>query len=458
MWVAGPSSSRAASLAVAGLVACAALAGPAAAQSLSLDPLTARGLSRAGTGLVSDDSAAVWWQNPAAAARREAARVVAGATSLDTDLEIEPRLAGPASKLVNRANSGLSPQLSFAWTLRGFTIGGSLLASQRLGRRFEGPTARLPDNADAESALRYAGLAGALRRDTISIGVARRLGDQLAVGVSLSGSRLFLRETRRVWAGLEGRDQLRDASRDLELSFAVDDAFIPSASAGVMVVPEDSPLELAFAASAVAGSDLRGELRVPPSEERLLAGERRAALELPAQLVLRSGARWQAERWSFEVNGQVELVRKPARALTWRLDDVTFRDESGVIATPTELPAQLSLRTLAQLRAAVDVEVLEGLLWLCGGAGWSPIGTSSARLTPGFADMGGTTASIGAEVSAGGVTLAFGVSRTWSRRVIVSRSTRRLDNPFEAGDEMTGLGVYSSAVDIAGISIELESR
>ena len=430
----------------------------ASAQSLSLDPMTARGLAHAGTGLVADDTAAVWWQNPAAAARREAARIVAGATSLDTDLEIEPRLGVPVSTLVNRANSGLSPQLSFAWTLRGFTVGASLLSSQRLGRRFEGPTAHTPENADRESALRYAGLAGAMRRDTISIGAARRLGDQLAVGVSLSGSRLTLRETRRVWAGLENRDLLRDASRDLELSFAVDDAFIPSASAGVVLVPEDSPLELAFAASVVAGAELRGTVGSTPSEDRLLAGHRRAALDLPHQLVLRSGARWQAERWSVELNGQVELTPKQARSLAWQLDDFSVRDESGLIASPRQLPAQLSLRSLAHLRSAVDVEVLEGLLWLCGGAGWSPIGTSGARLTPGFADMGGTTASFGAELSAGGVTIALGISRTWSRQVIVAQSTRRLDNPFGAGDQMTGFGTYRSAVDIAGISLEIEAR
>jgi hypothetical protein len=442
----------------AGIAGLCARAGTASAQSLSLDPMTARGIAHAGTGLVADDTAAVWWQNPAAAARREAARIIAGATSLDTDLEIEPRLGVPVSTLVNRGNSGLSPQLSFAWTLSGFTVGASLLSSQRLGRRFEGPTARTPENADRESALRYAGLAGAMRRDTISVGAARRLGDQLAVGVSFSASRLTLRETRRVWAGLENRDLLRDASRDLELSFAVDDLFIPAASAGVVLVPEDSPLELAFAASVVTGAELRGTLRAPPSEERLLAGQRRAALELPHQLVLRSGARWQAARWSAELNGQLELTPRPARSLVWQLEDFSVRDESGLVATPRQLPAQLSLRSLAHLRGAVDVEVLEGLLWLSGGAGWSPIGTSGARLTPGFADMGGTTASFGAELSAGGVTVAFGVTRTWSPRVIVAQSTRRLDNPFGAGDQMTGFGTYRSAVDIAGISLEIEAR
>lgn len=433
--------------------------GAARAQSLSLDPLTTRGAARAGTGLVSDDTAAAWWQNPAAVARREAARIAAGATSLDTDLEIEPRLGYPAATLVNRANSGLSPQLSFAFGWGGFTLGGSLLASQRLGRRFEGPTSRSVEVADRESSLRYAGLAGAMRRDTITLGAARRLGDQVAIGLSLSGSRLTLRETRRVWAGFAVREPLRDPAHDLELSFAVDDAFLPSASAGVMIVPEDSPLELAFAASVAAGSELRGSVRAPPSETRLLAGRREASLELPAQLVLRSGARWLHGRWSFEVNGEVELVRRSARRLDWKLLDLTIRDESGVYVMPTALPAQLSMRSLAHLRGSADVEVIEGLLWLCAGGDWSPIGTSSARLTPGFADMGGHTGSLGAEISAGGVTLTLGISRTWSRRVIVASSMRRLDNPFEGGgDAMTGTGVYSSNTDLVGISLEVEAR
>ncbi len=448
------------------------LGGSAAqAQSLSLDPITARAIAHAGTGLVADDTSAVWWQNPAAAARREATRLVIGMSSVDTDLEIEPRrvLSAPAS--TSRANSGVSPQLSFVATWRETSFGVSVLTGQRQARRFEGSPPRIDvGEANRIFSLRYAGLSGAIRRDTINAGAARRLTDSLAVGFSLGSSSLDMRESRRLWAGIEALgDTLLDPKHDLEISLSGSDAFIPTATAGVVLVPEDSPLELAMSASFVAPIELRGAFESSTATSGAVPVYRRrdAAMELPAQWVLRLGARWQGERWSVEGNGQLEWLPSRARALRWQLDDARFVHPSGTPGALAELPSQLSLRPMGALRAAGDVEVIEGLLWLCGGASWSAISTSSTRLAPGFSELGGTTAAFGAEISAGGVTVALGISRAWSPQRSAGQTLHRLDNPFagsfpgSGGDSATattGYGDYRSAVDLIGLSVEIEQR
>jgi hypothetical protein len=443
----------------------------AQAQSLSLDPITARAIAHAGAGLVADDSAAVWWQNPAAAARREAARVVLGMSSVDTDLEIEPRRLESAPTATSRANSGVSPQLSLVATWRQLSFGVSLLAGQRQARRFEGPPPGIAvDEANRIFSLRYAGLSGAIRRDTLNVGVARRLTDSLAVGLSVGGSRVSFRESRRVWAGIEALgDSLLDPQHDLELSMSGSDDFIPTASAGAVLVPEDSALELAVGLSAVAPIDLAGQFSSSTSSSGAvpLRGQLAASMALPAQWVLRLGARWQGERWSIEGNGQLEWLPGRARALRWQLDDARFLHRSGVTGALDELPSQLSLRSLATLRAAADVEVIEGLLWLSAGGGWSAISTSSVRLAPGFSELGGVTGAFGAEISAGGVTVALGVSRAWSPPRHAVQTVHQLGNPFasygagpagSSGTAGTGYGDYRSAIDLIGISVEIEQR
>lgn len=463
MWPRATTSTRAAlTCGLVGLVALtgALAAAPAAAQSLSLDPMTARAAARAGTGLVSDDTAAVWWQNPAGAARREATRVTGGFLSVDTDLEIAPDESN-SSVLHSRAGSGFSPQLSFVTAWGGTSLGVSLLSSQRQARRFEGPPPGLSrEGANRLFSMRYAGLAGVIRRDTLNVGAARRLTDSLAVGISLGGSRVAVRETRTIWAGVAG-ETLADPQLDLDLSLESFDPLVPTASAGAVLAPEDSQLELAFGASLMGRSYLEGDVRAPRSAIGTALssfGARRVSLEIPGTLVLRTGVRWQGERWSLEGNGQLEWTPAGARQLTWQLEGVTFHHPGGATAAMRSLPAQLSMRSLATLRAAGDYEVVEGLLWLCGGAGWSPITTAAERLSPGFSELGGTTASIGAEVSAGGVTVALGLSRTWTAEVAAHGSLHRLDNPFDGGDAETGLGTYRGAVDLVGVSVEVEVR
>jgi Outer membrane protein transport protein (OMPP1/FadL/TodX) len=449
------------SIAVAAALCLCCSAGAVHAQSLSVEPSTARGVARAGVGLVADDVAAVWWQNPAAAARRASARVVLGVVIVDPDLEIEPLAVTSAPLAVSRASSGYAGAAALSFSLGRFTVGGSYLSAQRLARRFEGAVGGIPtDVGQRVFPLRYAGLSGVLRRDQLSVGAAYRVTDGLALGLSISAGRVVLTESRRLWAGLAGRDEVGSPLNDLELTLEAHDPVAPAASLGVVLAPEDAPIELAASISAVASGRLAGGLagRTPDENGPRLRAAGEAALSMPAALVMRSGVRWQGARWSVEGDGHLELIPTHGRALTWKLAGVEIVDPQGLVARPDQLSSQLSLRSLASLRAAADVEVIDGLLWLTGGVAWSPIATSSMRVAPAFAELGGTTAAVGAEVSAAGVTVVVGLSRSWSRSLTVTRSLRGLDNPFDAGDHSTGFGVYRSAVDQVGISVEVEGR
>ncbi|MEZ4362480.1 MAG: hypothetical protein R3B48_19980 [Kofleriaceae bacterium] len=446
-----------------GLAAAALVARPsfAAAQSLSLDPVTARGVAHAGAGFVADDAAAVWSQNPAGAARREADRAVVGVSSVDTDLQIRPDLGRAAPVAVSRANAGVAPQLTLTGSWGETMLGLSVLSGQRLGRRFEVAPGDGGQGARTSYPLHYAGLAGALRRESLTVGAARRLGDTVAIGLSVGAARVQLKESRRLWAGLESFTSVGDPVDDLSISIDGVDGFVPSVSASAIYAPTCAPLEVAAGLTAVGGADLRGELRAEPTSAdgpRLTGNPATASVALPGALVLRSGVRWQAERWAAEVDAQLELTPRRARDLAWSVRGLSLEHRSGAQASLIGLPAQLSLRSSGAARGAVDVEVIRGWLWLVLGAGWSVTRMEEARVTPGFADLGGLTLAGGAEISAGGVTVTLGLSRAWSRSVVVDRSVRRLDNPFGEGDGVTGLGRYRAATDVVGISVEIERR
>src|SRR5205807_310841 len=105
------------------------------------------------------------------------------------------------------------------------------------------------------------GMAGALRRDTLTIGVARRLGDAVAIGLAVGMSRVHVGETRRVWAGFVDRgDVLGSPNHDIELALAADDNFSPSAVAGVLVAPPDTHVELAASVAYMRIAHVKGTI------------------------------------------------------------------------------------------------------------------------------------------------------------------------------------------------------
>ena len=431
----------------------------AAAQSLSLDAIPARAVARAGAGLLSDDLGGAWAHNPAAASRRTQPRVLLGVTLVDTDLELSPFTSEPAPHMVSRAGVGRAPVAAASISWGRTTFGLTVLSAQRVARRFEGPPPSV-DLADVQRAfsMRYAGLSGALRREMVLGGVSRRFSDQLALGVSAGAARVSMRESRHVWAGVVPRDEVGDPRHDLELVVSGVDPVVPMASAGLVYVPDEGAVELGLGVSYVGPTTLSGSITPSPTDVNspVVTGDPSAVIELPHTMVLRSGVRWQGERWSAEGSGQLELWPARARALTWQMSGVSVVDASNLSVRYPELPSQLSLRSTASLRGAVDVEVVEGLLWLVAGAAWAPLGTSVPRLSPGFGESGGVTLAAGAEVSAGGVTISLGLSRLWAPPRSVRQSLRGLDGPFPGGDAGTGFARYQPATDLVGFAVEVE--
>ena len=100
-----------------------------------------------------------------------------------------------------------------------------------------------------------------------------------------------------------------------------------------------------------------------------------------------------------------------------------------------------------------------GFLWATAGYAYATAGTSDARMSPTFGDLGGHTAAVGLETSAGGFTLTLGWAHTWSIAHGVTSTAWRVDNPFGSGDGAVPVGRYDGATDLVGIELaaELES-
>ena len=186
------------------------------------------------------------------------------------------------------------------------------------------PASCRPSCRATASTYRYAGIAGTLRRDTVTVGVARRIGDSLAVGVSVGVSRVTVeRGSRRCGPGSRPR---RDRAIRRTTSSVVDRrdrrsrrrARSPACSSRrptrrielAASVGWDARRARLAATSAAAGST-----EVGVAHDRA----RRRALELHQPLTLRTGARWLGDRWIAEVDGDLWLFRTAPRPRRWQL-------------------------------------------------------------------------------------------------------------------------------------------
>jgi hypothetical protein len=425
---------------------------------------TSRSVGRAGVGMVSDDGGGALLVNPAAIARREAARMQVGVLFIDDEMYWLQSLSSPAAR--DQSSSRLLPMLAVEGAIGDWIVGASIgttAHSERLLRR----PGRIPQSEYGNAfEYRYDGLGGSIRRDTIALGVSRRVTDTVAIGLSVAGSRVAVSELRRIWMGndaLEARDPTQvpgDPAQDAELGMS-GAGFAPTVTAGVLVAPEDSSIELGASASwsgpARARGDVGGSVM---GQGHLDFGSTNARIEVEQPIALHTGARWLAERWSVEIGGDLWIVPKRAGAPLWRFDDVRVVDTT-IVGSPRDvalasLPSRLSTRTHGALRAALDLELMPGFLWATSGYAFTTAGTADARLSPTFGDLGGHTAAIGVEASVAGITITFGVARTWSVKEHEPVSRWRLDNPFGTGDAEVPAGTYDGSVDVIGLSIDAE--
>ncbi|MEO8554230.1 MAG: hypothetical protein ABI678_29845, partial [Kofleriaceae bacterium] len=306
---------------------------------------------------------------------------------------------------------------------------------------------------------RYVGLAGGIRRDTVTVGVARRFGDWLAAGISVAGSRVSVDERRAIWAGfVDRRDVITDPEHDVEISISAEDSLSPSAVAGVLLAPPDTHLELAASVGWEATAHVAGDLAAasPGSGVHAQTASPGAKLDLSEPITVRTGVRWLADRWIAEANADLWIFPESAQAETWTLTGLTIVDRSGAATPLSALPSRISERTHGALRGALDVELISGFLWATGGYAYTTAGTGRERRSTTFGELSGHTLGLGLEASAGGFTFTLGWARTWSTKRPEQTSVWRLDNPFGAGDAQVPSGTYDASSDLVGLSIDAE--
>jgi hypothetical protein len=421
-----------------------------------------RSIGRAGTTTVSDDGAAALLANPGGMARRDGARVQLGLAFVDDEMSWIAAQSTPVAH--DQSSSQLLPQLAIEGSLGCYVVGAALVTTANSERLLRSPTPLgIPPNVYGRSFdYRYAGLGGAFRRDTAVIGIARRLGDTVAAGVSLGLSRVSIGEQRRLWAGDVARDRLADPAHDIELTFDATDNFVPSAAAGVLVAPEDSRVELAASLAWSAPARPHGDVHGigASSNTEVVVDSSATRVEIEQPVIARTGMRWLGERWIGELGAELWYVPARARATRWILDDVTVVDTTTLGASrEAELPSvtsRISSRTHGAVRAAVDVELIAGFLWATAGYAYATAGVAGTRQSPTFGDLGGHTVGAGLEATAGGITVTLGWGRTWSVKSAEPVTRWRFDNPFHTGDAAIPGGTFDGSTDMLGVSIDAE--
>ncbi len=278
------------------------------------------------------------------------------------------------------------------------------------------------------------------------IGAARRIGDSIALGLSVGAAQVRVTEQRRIWAGFGGREAVGDPVADVDLVMSGTDPFAASAVAGVMYAPDDAQVELgasvAWARTAqLAGDVRRGRRAAGGPAVQYTCSTARGARRAPAagrarRRALRRRSRGRRARRRSVARGSRRRGRRRGRCAA-----SASCDSSQLYVDLRSLPSRIAQHTHVAVRASVDVELLPGFLWATGGYAFSTLGTPAARLSPSFADLGGHTLGLGLEATAGGVTVTLGWSRTWSLAT-QAPTALSLDNPFEAGDGAVPPGTY----------------
>lgn len=432
----------------------------AAAGGTSLDLISPRSVGRAGAAVVSDDSAAAVVLNPAGLARRDGRRAQLALVVVDDAARYDAPGSGP--EVDERGPTQVYPVVGGAGRLGPIVVGVALLREASFSRRFAAPPIGLEvDDVERLYPHRHAGLDARHRRTTLGLGAAWRAAEWLAIGASLTASRVELDETRRIWAGFGLRDMpVGNASRDLGIRLDGRDGFVPGFAAGLLIAPIDAPVEIA---ASVAWSDRARMSGGVTTEDPMtgagpsINGSGSSRVELASPLVIRTGARWLGERWIVELGAELWTYPRRGAEGTWTIEGVTVTDDiTPVSAEVDALRSQVVRRRHGAVRGALDLEVVPGLLWVTGGWAWQSAATPEDRLSPAAGDLGGHTAALGAEIATDGFTVTLGLAHTFVRQATIEQTRLRLDNPFDAGTAPTGLGHVDQGRDTIAVTVEVE--
>jgi hypothetical protein len=414
-----------------------------------------RAIGRAGAATVGDDGGGALLINPAAMARRDTLRAQLGAAVVEDDLHWQSCTDG-APQSAGQGGSSFAPIGAGIGGFGDWVLGAGMLTSgvsQRVLPRPDG-TDPLGDDFD----YRYVGISGSYRRDTISVGAARRIGSSLALGLALGASRVRVSEHRRIWAGIEVND-VGDPASDVDVELSATDQFTPSAVAGLLYAPEDAPIELGASAAWSGTARLDGTVSAAPGAEAgpevAYTAARGASLVIPQPITVRVGGRYVGDRVVAELDGDLWIARAGSQSPAWAVTGVDLIHAVGGTKPLQRLPSRISQHTHVALRTAVDVALMPGFLWATAGYAYANRATPAAYLSPSFGDLGGHTLGFGLEATSGGATVSLGWSRTWSNATNAPNNLNH-DNPFGVDVDMGMPGTYDAAVDQVGILVEVE--
>jgi hypothetical protein len=452
--------SSAAALAVAVLFC----ARPLDAGGLDFDLVGARAIGRAGATAVSGDGPVALVRNPAGLARSGSLRLQLGISMHDDDASFRAPNADvqDSPTVADRSSPALAPSLAVLGGLGPVVLGAALLELGHLDRRLPAPEfGQQASDVNRLFPHRYGGLELSYRRRVAVVGAAARIGEWLGVGLSLGASDVEVGERRHIWAGFAGRDQLVFPTRDLDLAMSGRDRLVPFASAGLLIAPS-LPIELGVALSwsddaNAEGDAALGRIANRPFPEPLASGVPAADLRLGMPTALRGGARYLGERVVVEVNAELTWFTDAGKVPAWRIDGVSVRDDTGQVEPIQDVASLVAQRDHATVRGAVDVEVVQGLLWLTAGYAHAARATGASHVSPGFGDLAGHTVSMGAEGTWNQIAFALGIARRFSPSLVVGDrgSQVEVENPFDAGTASAGAGRHSRAHDAVGLTMEI---
>jgi hypothetical protein len=422
-----------------------------------------RAIGRAGAAVVGDDGGGALLVNPAAMARRDTLRAELGAAVIEDGPEWQSDSTG-SPRSAGRAGSRLAPLGAAIGAIGDWVIGVGAMTAAVVARSLPLPSNAPGDALGAIYDYRYAGISGSYRRDTLVLGVARRLGDSLALGLSLGAARVVLSERRRLWAARARPDMVALPEADVDVSLSASDPLTESAVAGVLYAPAAAPIELGASVGWTRTARLDGTVRATGSPSTLVGvhtDSPHAALHVAQPVAVRAGGRYVGDRIVAELDGDLWIAAHGSGELAWQTQGISL-DDPGPPGQPMpstielrRVPSRLSQRTHFAARAAVDVAIIPGFLWATSGYAYSSPGTAAARLSPSLGDLGGHTLGLGVEAATGGVTATIGWSRTWSPETSPT-SALRIDSPFPDSNLPVPHGAYAGSVDQIGVLVEAE--